>query len=84
MKKLIAAVMCILFLTGCAPGNLENVNKFAGSTTFTLVSDRNTNIIYIRNRTYGTNYIYTPYYSENGKLCKLVDDRIVEINEDEE
>lgn len=84
MKKLIVIVLCMLFLTGCTSRNLEDVSKSVESTTFHLVSDRATNIIYIRNYTYNGCYVYTPYYSENGKLCKFVDNKIVEVNEDEE
>lgn len=83
MKKLIVVLMCILFLTGCTCEceNAENENDTIESVTFDLVADRTTNIIYIKSYTYGIHVAYTPYYSENGKLCKLVDNKIVEVDE---
>lgn len=84
MKKLIVMVICVLFLTGCTTSkNLEDVNESVESATFNLVADRTTGIIYIKNKTYSRFYVYTPYYSENGKLCKFVDNKIVEVSEDE-
>lgn len=79
MKRIIAVALCSIFLlTGCDE-NVEPVE--IENTTFDLVSDRDTKIIYISNRTYDSRYVYTPYYSENGKLCKYNDGRIVEVEE---
>lgn len=83
MKKLIVMVICVLFLTGCTTSeNLEDVNKSVESMTFDLVSDPTTGIIYIKNLTRAGYFVYTPYYSENGKLCKFVDNKIVEVDEE--
>ena len=49
-----------------------------------LIYDENTKIIYIKTRTYGLNYAYLPYYSENGNLCRYVDGKIVEVTESEQ
>lgn len=92
MKKIIVMMMCILFLTGCTSENVENEsiesmnveNESIELVTFDLVADSRTKIIYIKNYTYAGHRIYIPYYSENGKLCKFVDNKIVEVNEDEE
>lgn len=79
MKRLLALAICGVLLTGCANENLESVE--IENTTFDLVSDHDTGIIYIRNRTHGGCYVYTPYYSKNGKLCRYVDKQIVEVEE---
>lgn len=78
MKKIIIAALCSIFLlTGCADENVDSVE--VKNTTFDLVSDHDTGIIYIRNSTYNMNFVYTPYYSENGKLCRYDDGKIVEV-----
>ena len=81
MKKIIAATLCGIFLlTGCTDENVESVE--IESTTFDLVSDKDTGIIYISNYTTNSYRIYTPYYSKNGKLCRYDDDGIiVEVEE---
>lgn len=56
-------------------------------SAFDLVVDGKTGIVYIDN-TFKTSYnsvihdnhIYTPYYSENGKLCKFDDNQLIEID----
>lgn len=54
---------------------------------FNLVIDEKTGIVYIDNAfktSYNSvihdNHIYTPYYSENGKLCKFDDNQLIEID----
>ena len=54
---------------------------------FNLVVDEKTGIVYIDNAfktSYNSvihdNHIYTPYYSENGKLCKFDDNQLIEID----
>ena len=54
---------------------------------FDLVVDEKTGIVYIDNvfkTSYNgiihDNHIYTPYYSENGKLCKFDDNQLIEID----
>lgn len=47
-----------------------------------LEVDEKTKIVYIKNYVYGKTrmqYIYTPYYSENGYLCRYEDGKIIEI-----
>lgn len=53
---------------------------------FNLVVDGKTGIVYIDNAfktSYNSvihdNHIYTPYYSENGKLCRFDDNQLIEI-----
>ena len=60
---------------------------------FTLVTDEKTGIVYIDNKirtgvdnddfhfSLNTQYwhIYTPYYGRNGKPCRFVDGKVVEI-----
>lgn len=83
MKKIIAVALCGIFLlTGCDNENIDPVE--IKNTAFHLVSDPDTGIIYIKNRTYYSYCVYTPYYSENGKLCRYDDGRIVEIQESED
>lgn len=48
-----------------------------------IVVDENTHILYIRKVYYGLEYCYAylcPYYSENGKKQKLVDGKIIELD----
>ena len=81
MKKIIIVALCGIFLlTGCTDENVDPVNN-VGTTAFDLVSDHDTGVIYIKNYTYNGCYVYTPYYSKNGKLCRYNDGKIVEIEE---
>lgn len=78
MKKIIVVALCSIFLlTGCADENVDSIE--IKNTTFDLVSDHDTGIIYIKNRTYAGNPIYTPYYSKHGLLCRYDNGRIVEV-----
>ena len=83
MKKLsVIALLAIIsgfIICGCSSEKSESTE--IENTTFTLVSDRDTGIIYIKNFTYAGHRIYTPYYSKNGKLCRYDDGRIVEVEE---
>lgn len=48
-----------------------------------IVVDENTHILYIGKVYYGLEYCYAylcPYYSENGKKQKLVDGKIIELD----
>ena len=87
----------IFLLTRCADENVEYVETEGTTlrkvsdenvesveienTTFDLVSDNGTGIIYIKNLTRDPYYVYTPYYSKNGKLCRYDDGKIVEVEE---
>ena len=80
MKKIVAVVLCGIFLlTGCSNEKLESLK--IESTPFDLGSDCDTGIIYIKNCTYDGYYVYTPYYSKNGKLCRYDNGSIVEVEE---
>ena len=69
-------------LTGCEDVNTTSIPAQADyDITFNLVSDPETGIIYIKNYTYHGNYVYTPYYSKNGKLCRYVDGEIKEVEQ---
>lgn len=82
MKRLLLITLLLMCLTGCEDVNTTSIPAQADyDTTFNLVSDPETGIIYIKNYTYYGNYVYTPYYSKNGKLCRYVDGEIKEIEQ---
>lgn len=66
--------------------NSNNSSELITPYTFgsELIYDEYTKIIYIKTRTYGYCYIYLPYYSENGNLCRYVDGEIVEVSDSDE
>ena len=76
MKRLLLAIICsAIFLSGCGDNTTYKDEYGAKQVRFLdindiLVYDVNTSIVYIKNYTYGFNITYTPYYSENGKVCK--------------
>ena len=72
-------IFCMFVLTGCEvkPGSLEYAS--IEYSDFDLTVDRSTGIVYIDNYTAYDCHVYTPYYSSNGKLCKFVDGKVVEI-----
>lgn len=93
MKKvLVASIIFALLLTGCTI-NDSYVQASPSVTSvqleysdFDLIVDGKTNIVYIDNivKYYDDGFakishIYTPYYGKNGKLCKFVDGKVVEI-----
>lgn len=90
MKKIVVLMLSMILLSGCdyEDGEVDyspKVNEFAGKQ-FSLITDRSTGILYIDNTFYcnrGADFahVYTPYYSENGKLCKYYDGKIVEVGE---
>lgn len=49
-----------------------------GSKLTNLVYDVNTKVVYYYAKE--SNYIASPYISENGKYCRFIDGKIVEIN----
>lgn len=79
MKKrivgLILVGVLVLGLTGCE----SDYTRVQESTNFDVMAMKDTGVLYYR----GT-YIMTPYISENGKFCKLVDGKIVEIDDEKE
>lgn len=80
MKRLLALAICGLLLVGCSDIDTEEP-IVVGTVSFTLMADNDTGIIYIENYTNLGYCVYTPYYSENGKLCRYVDGQIVEVGE---
>lgn len=82
MKRLLLITLLLMCLTGCEDVNTTSIPAQADyDITFNLVSDPETGIIYIKNYTYYGNYVYTPYYSKNGKLCRYVDGEIKEVEQ---
>ena len=95
MKKAICLlVISCLFLTGCEEPDIEvrpSVETVQMEySDFNLVTDKKTGIVYIDNSIRTGMYdedvkftdrwhIYTPYYGKNGRLCKFVDGKVVEI-----
>ena len=93
MKKVLAAsIIFVLLLTGCTSD--DSYVQTSPSVTsvqleysdFDLIIDRKTNVVYIDNivKSYEKGFhkkyhIYTPYYGKNGKPCKFVDGKVVEI-----
>jgi protein involved in sex pheromone biosynthesis len=81
MKRLLVLAICsTILLAGCVNENNENSESTEiEKITFKLVADNDTGIIYIKNYTTNNNYVFTPYYSKNGKLCRYDGDTIVEV-----
>lgn len=90
-KKVVALILlCSCLLMGCEDVNVDvtpTVNTAQMEySDFNLITDQKTGIVYIDNvvkseTEYGYKYhhIYTPYYSRNGKPCKFVDGKVVEV-----
>ena len=84
MKKILLILVSVaVVLTGCkadvsnangtiSPVYIDNTKTYK---TFYLVYMPDTHVLY-----YTGTYTLTPYYSENGKLCRYEDGKIVEIN----
>ena len=88
MKKIAVLILMAVMLTGCDDVEITTYEPSVSPTPerFNLIEDGETGILYIDNevRTGNAQHrysIYTPYYSENGKLCKLNDGKIVEVEE---
>lgn len=92
MKKAICLlVISCLFLTGCEESDVEVTPSVETVqmeySDFDLVTDEKTGIVYIDNafktgednvfRSYW--HIYTPYYGKNGRPCKFIDGKVIEI-----
>lgn len=82
MKKIInIAIILFIFLflvTGCGKTD-DTTLKFIEQQDH-LVYDHNTKIIYYYFSSIGGYTYMNKYYSENGKLCKYIDEKIVEID----
>lgn len=72
-KLLILMLTVVLLLVGCT-----GIDKDGGvkqpRDSYDLIEIEKGGIIYIESY-----YTLTPYYSPNGKLCRLVDGKITEI-----
>lgn len=89
MKKIILCVLiiCLLFCTGCTEENLASRAKKREiryvNLTENIIADKDTHILYVYYS--GGNQAYLcPYYSENGKLCKYEDGKIIEVENADE
>lgn len=90
-KKVVALILlCSCLLMGCEDVNVDvtpTVNTVQMEySDFDLITDQKTGIVYIDNvivtiedgwKRY--NHVYTPYYGKNGKPCKFVDGKVVEV-----
>lgn len=90
MKKCVVFILLAALLTGCDTVEVDDGSYYSPYVNtkhvkFTLIEDPNTGILYIDNKFDFQGglpaHIYTPYYSENGKLCRLNDGKIVEVTE---
>lgn len=85
---LIALIIFIIYCVGKHNTITEDHNQWVGTVKnySYLVYDRETRIIYYKYKDndgggyQGYGYM-APYYSSNGKLCKYVNDKIIEIKE---
>ena len=90
MKKCVVLILLSALLTGCDTVESADYNPYSPYVSthhvkFNLIEDPNTGILYIDN-TFDyeggqPGHVYVPYYSENGKLCRLNDGKIVEVTE---
>jgi hypothetical protein len=84
MKRLILCVLiiCLLFCSGCTEENLDSRAEQGQieyvDFTEDIVADKDTHILYVRYNSGYAGYL-SPYYSENGKLCKYEDGKIIEV-----
>ena len=76
MKRLLVCILLITcLLSGCSPTHLS-YEVIERRVDFDVLYMKDTKVMYYR----GT-YTLTPYYSENGKLCRYIDGKIVEIED---
>ena len=79
MKKMIgfvaACVTVCALMTGCKD---ECIRVYQGYNA-NIVAMKDTGVLY-----YHRYHMMAPYISENGKFCKLVDGKIVEIDDEKE
>lgn len=94
MKKVVIAILAsfmIFSLVGCsattARGDISDIGLYEIESENGLVYDKDTRIVYymIQNGIGDSlTGFMSPYYSENGRLCKYENDKIVEIINDNE
>lgn len=79
MKKMIglaaACVTVCALMTGCK----SDYTGVSQGYDFNVIAMKDTGVLYYRGH-----YMMSPYISENGKFCKLVDGKIVEIDDEKE
>ena len=89
MKKLIVSLLliCLLCCSGCVES--ENIESRAERGTIEyvditnqIVADKDTHILYYLDDVGETSYM-CPYYSQNGKLCRYEDGKIIEVDDDD-
>ena len=83
-KKVVALILlCSCLLMGCEAEPMPSMITVSMEySDFDLVTDNKTGIVYIDNEFYGDTYryhVYTPYYGRNGKPCRFVDGKVVEV-----
>lgn len=89
-KIFVLFVIACLVMTGCE--DVEVTTTPSVSTVqieysdFDLIMDQKTGIVYIDNTiiTFDDSWkhyyhVYTPYYGRNGKPCRFVDGKVVEV-----
>ena len=79
MKKLIKLAATCAVVSALMTGCKSDYTQVSTGSDFRIIAMKDTGVLYYR----GT-YTIAPYISENGKFCKLVDGKIVEIDEKEE
>lgn len=84
MKKIINTTIilfiCLLLMTACGKTNSAILKSIEEQDY--LVYDYNTKIVYYYfDKINGYSYM-NEYYSENGKICRYIDGKIVEINDE--
>ena len=92
MKKIrisLLLLICLMCCSGCEYES-ENIESRAErgfieyvDFSYDVVADKETHILYVYYSKGNSAYI-SPYYSENGKLCKYEDGKIIEVNADED
>lgn len=84
LLTVIVIIFCCL-LSGCDYEEGESLGSSVQIeySDFDLVIDSKTKIVYIDNEIYNANasvfHVYTPYYSENGNLCRYEDGKLIEV-----
>lgn len=77
--------MCAcLLLCGCEASNTGIQDVYIKEqTSFDLIVDRQTGIVYIDNNIWGDahGHVYTPYYSANGNLYRYDDGVLIEVKD---
>ena len=84
LLTVIVIIFCCL-LSGCDYEEGESLGSSVQIeySDFDLVIDSKTKIVYIDNEVCNSNanayHVYTPYYSENGNLCRYEDGKFMEV-----